>query len=80
MVRWWRAPTAPLRVVITGSSKGIGKALAREFLRCSLLLEGVIWEQLDAIRELHLLHVIKSMTAAVNVRSCGISALSTVCP
>lgn len=33
VVRWWRAPTAPLRVVITGSSKGIGKALAREFLR-----------------------------------------------
>ncbi len=34
VVRFWRAPTAPLRVVITGSTKGIGKALAREFLRC----------------------------------------------
>lgn len=33
VVRFWRAPTAPLRVVITGSTKGIGKALAREFLR-----------------------------------------------
>lgn len=33
VVRWWRAPAAPLRVVITGSSKGIGKALAREFCR-----------------------------------------------
>jgi len=29
----WKEPKAPLRVVITGGSKGIGKALAREFLR-----------------------------------------------
>jgi len=33
VVRWWRSPVAPQRVVITGSTKGIGKALAREFLR-----------------------------------------------
>lgn len=32
-MRLWRAPKAPQRVVITGSTKGIGKALAREFLR-----------------------------------------------
>lgn len=32
--RLWRAPDRPLNVVITGSTKGIGKALAREFLRC----------------------------------------------
>lgn len=31
--RLWRAPSAPLRVVITGGSSGIGKAMAREFLR-----------------------------------------------
>lgn len=33
--RLWRAPEAPLRVVIVGGSCGIGKALAREFLRCA---------------------------------------------
>lgn len=33
--RLWTAPTRPLNVVITGSTKGIGKALAREFLRCA---------------------------------------------
>lgn len=32
--RLWTAPAQPLNVVITGSTKGIGKALAREFLRC----------------------------------------------
>ena len=29
----WRQPARPLRVVITGGSCGIGKALAREFLK-----------------------------------------------
>jgi chlorophyll(ide) b reductase len=33
MRRFWRAPDLPLRVAITGGSRGIGKALAREFLR-----------------------------------------------
>jgi chlorophyll(ide) b reductase len=33
MRRFWRAPDTHLNVVITGSAKGIGKALAREFLR-----------------------------------------------
>lgn len=33
MRRFWRAPTTQLRVVITGGGKGVGKALAREFLR-----------------------------------------------
>lgn len=31
-VQLWKEPNRPLNVVITGSSKGIGKALAREFL------------------------------------------------
>lgn len=31
-IRIWKAPTAPLNVVITGGSRGIGRALAREFL------------------------------------------------
>lgn len=31
-VRLWRCPHRPLTVVITGGSKGLGKALAREFL------------------------------------------------
>ena len=33
MRRFWRAPNTQLNVVITGGGKGVGKALAREFLR-----------------------------------------------
>lgn len=30
--RLWRPPASPLNVVVTGSTRGLGKALAREFL------------------------------------------------
>lgn len=33
MRRFWRAPDTQLNVVITGGGRGIGKAIAREFLR-----------------------------------------------
>lgn len=33
MRKFWRSPTTHLNVVITGGGKGIGKAIAREFLR-----------------------------------------------
>lgn len=33
MRRFWRAPNTQLNVVITGGGRGIGKAIAREFLR-----------------------------------------------
>ena len=33
MKRIWRAPHAPLNVVVTGGTRGLGKAMAREFLR-----------------------------------------------
>jgi chlorophyll(ide) b reductase len=32
-MRLWRAPGRPLNVLVTGGSRGLGKALAREFLR-----------------------------------------------
>ena len=31
--RFWRESSTPLNVVITGSTRGIGKALARELLK-----------------------------------------------
>ena len=34
MKRIWRAPHKPLNVVVTGGTRGLGKAMAREFLRC----------------------------------------------
>ena len=33
MRKFWRSPTTQLNVVITGGGKGVGKAVAREFLR-----------------------------------------------
>ena len=35
--RYWRESRTPLNVVITGSTRGIGKALARELLKCGFL-------------------------------------------
>ena len=36
MKRIWRAPYSPLNVVVTGGTRGLGKAMAREFLKCVL--------------------------------------------
>jgi chlorophyll(ide) b reductase len=55
-VRVWAPPRAPLRVVITGGSKGLGKALAREFLAHgdSVVVTGRTQAALDAtLRDLH---------------------------
>lgn len=30
---YWRGPSRPLNVVVTGSTRGIGKAVARELLK-----------------------------------------------
>ncbi|KAF8066402.1 NYC1 [Scenedesmus sp. PABB004] len=48
--RLWRPPHAPLNVVITGGTKGLGKALAREFLAHSdaVVITGRTRASLDA--------------------------------
>lgn len=57
MKRAWKAPAAPLNVLITGSTKGLGKGLAREFLRYGFsvagmpfwVILGLYWKVLESI-------------------------------
>lgn len=44
----WRAPDTPLRVIVVGGTKGVGKALAREFLRCGDVVLVTSRSQADA--------------------------------
>lgn len=77
--RWWAAPRKPLRVVVTGSSRGIGKALAREFLRTgdSVVITArdpqAVQEAVEQLR----LEVAHSLAAAHSRAASGSASSST---
>ena len=50
MRRFWAAPRAPLNVVVTGGTRGIGKAVAREFLLCVPYPKHLVWLALLALQ------------------------------
>lgn len=74
MRRFWRAPQDPLCVVVTGGTKGIGKALAREFLQCDPCRDAANARVLAghacagyALHSLHVCSVISVFRSAANI-------------
>lgn len=71
--RLWRPPASPLNIVVTGSTRGLGKALAREFLAHgdSVIITGRTPEAVaQSIRE------VKQELAGFGLSSVGTGSVS----
>eukprot|EP00877_Chromochloris_zofingiensis_P003905 jgi/Chrzof1/13515/Cz08g00200.t1_NYC1[v5.2] len=68
--RLWRPPSSPLNIVITGGTKGLGKALTREFLQQgdSVVITGRTQESIT-----------KAVSDLSSEVECGINVTGVIC-